>query len=425
MTRTVVALYDNFEHANMAVRELVDNGFSRDDISLMAGDERGEYGRYLGSDEYRNRDMSGGEASTGAGVGAGIGATLGGIGGLLVGLGALVIPGIGPVVAAGPLSAALAGLAGAGAGALAGGITGGLIGALVDVGVPEETAQYYSEGVRRGGTLLTVRTDDDMSGRAVTIMNRHQPVDINSRAAMWRDEGWTGFHSDTDVTRDQESSGSMRSVVDHDQHHDYETSRDYDRENIPTTGEGDSTHSTGGVMGSSYSGATGQDFGSGSSYGTSHETGRDYDQGSGATSQHRDSVARGENTYTGDIFGGGQQQTGDTNFGDRSHSDMGQGLSGTMGSDINRGQYRDFGYYDTAFHNHFNTMYGTSYQYNQYQPAYRYGYDLATDPRYTDRDWMDVEPEARRYWDEREPGAWERFKDAVQHAWSEVRNAVD
>lgn len=415
MTRTVVALYDNFEHANMAVRELVDNGFSRDDISLMAGDQSGEYGQYLDSDEYRNRDMSAGDGtSTGAGVGAGIGATLGGIGGLLIGLGALVIPGIGPVVAAGPLSAALAGLAGAGAGALAGGITGGLIGALVDVGVPEETAQYYSEGVRRGGTLLTVRTEDDMSGRAVTIMNRHNPVDINSRAAMWRDEGWTGFQNDTDVTRDSESTGSMRSVVDH----DYETSRDLDRENIPTTGEGDTPRGTGGVMGSSYSGTTGQDFGTGNSYGTGRESGRDYDQGAGATSQHRDSVARGENTYTGDIHGSipgsNYQGTG-----------TGQGMGSSTGSEFGRGQYRDFGYYDTAFHNHFNTMYGTSYQYDQYQPAYRYGYDLATDPRYADRDWMDVEPEARSYWDEREPGAWERFKDAVQHAWSQVRDAVD
>lgn len=386
MTRTVVALYDNFEHANMAVRELVDNGFSRDDISLMAGDESGEYGRYLQSGEYHSEGTETG-ASTGAGVGAGIGATIGGIGGLLVGLGALVIPGIGPVIAAGPLSAALAGLAGAGAGALAGGITGGLIGALVDVGVPEETAQYYSEGVRRGGTLLTVRTEDDMSGRAVSIMNRHNPVDINSRAAMWRDEGWTGFNTDTDVTRDQDSTGSMRSVVDHDE---YETRRDMGRENIPTTGEGDTPYGTGGVMGSSYSGTTGQDFGSGSTYGTTRETGRDFDQGGGATSQHRDSIARG-----------------------------------SMGTEFGSGQHRDFGYYDTAFHNHFDTMYGTSYQYTQYQPAYRYGYDLATDTRYADRDWADVEPEARRYWDEREPGAWERFKDAVQHAWNEVRNAVD
>ncbi|HEY9087029.1 MAG TPA: general stress protein, partial [Anaerolineaceae bacterium] len=86
MTRTVVALYDNFQDANAAVRELVDNGFTRDDISLMAGDQSGEYGRYLESDEYRNRDMNAdvSGASSGAGVGASIGATLGGIGGLLV-----------------------------------------------------------------------------------------------------------------------------------------------------------------------------------------------------------------------------------------------------------------------------------------------------------------------------------------------------
>lgn len=188
MTRTVVALYDDFQHANAAVRELVDNGFSREEISLMASDQKGEYSQHISGTKMEDRsdtEVATG-ASQGAGVGASIGAALGGIGGLLVGLGALVIPGIGPVVAAGPLAAALAGLAGAGAGALAGGVTGGLIGALVDAGVPEETAQYYSEGVRRGGTLVTVRTDDNMSGRAVNIMNRHNPVDINSRSAQWR-----------------------------------------------------------------------------------------------------------------------------------------------------------------------------------------------------------------------------------------------
>jgi hypothetical protein len=98
---------------------------------------------------------------------------------------------------------------------------------------------------------------------------------------------------------------------------------------------------------------------------------------------------------------------------------------GTAGPDTGaRGGYRDFGYYDAAFHNHFNTLYGTNYSYDQYRPYYRYGYDLASDPRYADRTWQDIEPEAKRYWNEREPGAWDRVKDAVRHAWDEVKNAA-
>jgi hypothetical protein len=211
MTRTVVALFDDFNTANAALRELVDNGFSRDDISLMASDASGEYGRYLETGTHE-ADTSG--AAQGAGVGAGIGAAIGGLGGLLIGLGALTIPGIGPVIAAGPLAAALTGLAGAGAGAVAGGVTGGLIGALVDLGVPEETAEYYAEGVRRGGHLVTVRTDDHMTDRAVDIMNRHNPVDVNERATQWRQEGWQGFDPDAEYYSGERMSEHTHSTSD-------------------------------------------------------------------------------------------------------------------------------------------------------------------------------------------------------------------
>ncbi len=195
MARTVIALYDDFASANAAVRDLTDNSFPRNDISIVANDASGEYGRYLSS---KNAGVPGAgessEAAAGAGVGAGIGAVIGGLGGLLIGLGALTIPGIGPVIAAGPLAVALTGLAGAGAGAVAGGVAGGILGALADMGVPRETAQYYAEGVRRGGTLVATRTSDDMAERARDIMNSHNPIDINERAGQWRQSGWSGFN---------------------------------------------------------------------------------------------------------------------------------------------------------------------------------------------------------------------------------------
>jgi hypothetical protein len=119
------------------------------------------------------------------------GAALGGLGGLLVGLGALTIPGIGPVIAAGPLATAIAGLAGAGAGALAGGAAGGLLGALMDMGLPEEQASYYAEGVRRGGTLVAVRASDERHDQLHATLARFDPVDLEERATTWRQEGWT------------------------------------------------------------------------------------------------------------------------------------------------------------------------------------------------------------------------------------------
>jgi hypothetical protein len=193
MARTVVAIYDNFQTANTAVRDLVDNGIPRDNISIIANNSRGEYEYQRPATKTTDDDTVADETGTGAGVGAGIGAAVGGIGGLLVGLGALTIPGIGPVIAAGPLAVALSTLTGAGVGAVAGGVTGGLLGALIGLGVPEEEAEYYTEGVRRGGILVTAQTDDYNTDMIIDILNRHNPMDINERAEMWREQGWSGF----------------------------------------------------------------------------------------------------------------------------------------------------------------------------------------------------------------------------------------
>ncbi len=99
MARTVIALYDDFNTARSAVEALVDAGFNRSDVSLVANNTTGEYARYFneeGTYVYDDDDVSAGE---GAGFGAVVGA--------LVGLGVALIPGIGPVLAAGPLAAAL------------------------------------------------------------------------------------------------------------------------------------------------------------------------------------------------------------------------------------------------------------------------------------------------------------------------------
>ncbi|MEP7190838.1 MAG: general stress protein, partial [Roseiflexaceae bacterium] len=149
MAKTVVGLFDTAAEAQSVVQELVNSGFQHNDISLVANDAKGEYANYHPS------DTAGSSTAEGAGAGAVGGGVLGGVLGLLVGVGALAIPGIGPVLAAGPLAAALGAagastLVGAGIGAAAGGI----IGALVGAGIPEEDAGFYAEGVRRGGTLV-------------------------------------------------------------------------------------------------------------------------------------------------------------------------------------------------------------------------------------------------------------------------------
>src|SRR5689334_24661792 len=139
MAKTVVGLFDRFEDAQNAAQELIDNGIDRNDISLVANDARGQFKNYrsAGSGEagdFTTPDNTGGsQGAEGATAGAVGGGVLGGTLGLLAGIGALAIPGIGPVLAAGPLVAALGSagagaVAGAGIGAAGGGLIGGLVG---------------------------------------------------------------------------------------------------------------------------------------------------------------------------------------------------------------------------------------------------------------------------------------------------------
>jgi len=108
---------------------------------------------------------------------------------LLAGIGALAIPGVGPIVAAAWLVAALAG---AGAGAGAGAPSGGLIGSLTDAGVSREEADIYSEGVKRGSSLVTVRVDEADVSRVEAVLSRRSPVDWQQRRASYGAD-WKGF----------------------------------------------------------------------------------------------------------------------------------------------------------------------------------------------------------------------------------------
>ena len=187
--QTITKVYDRHQQARQAVSALEAAGIPSSDISLLAN-------KYV-SEKYADVDDVS-EAATGAGIGAAVGGTAG----LLAGLGLLAIPGLGPVVAAGWLASTAVG-------AVAGGATGGLIGALTDSGVSSDHAHVYSEAVRRGGTLLSVRTDESRASKVHSILDRHQPIDPVGLGAEYRKSGWKQFDpkappykpSDTDIER--------------------------------------------------------------------------------------------------------------------------------------------------------------------------------------------------------------------------------
>jgi hypothetical protein len=191
---TISRLYDDHSTARRVVSELEAAGVPSGDISIVASNADNWYTGERGATSTSgrvDRDRDGVDDRTeGAATGAGVGAVIGGAAGLLAGLGLMAIPGIGPVVAAGWLAST-------GAGALAGGTAGGLIGALTQAGVREEDAHVYAEGVRRGGTLVSVRVPDSDRARVETLLDR-SAVDISARSSAWRRSGWSRFDENAD-----------------------------------------------------------------------------------------------------------------------------------------------------------------------------------------------------------------------------------
>ena len=158
-----VGLFYSRDEAEKALRALKDDGFDMNRVNVIAKDAD-KVTESAGVDTAYDE---GNNAAEGAGAGATSGAVLGGIGGLLLGLGTLAIPGVGPIIVAGEAASTIAStLAGAGIGAAAGGIIGGLVG----LGIPEDKAKIYSDRVSSGSYLVMVNgTDDDIS-RAERIL---------------------------------------------------------------------------------------------------------------------------------------------------------------------------------------------------------------------------------------------------------------
>jgi len=176
-TKTVVGVFNSVTDAQQAVTALEGEGIPRDRISVVANKNAAGYETGGGVDKTSDVVAD-----------AGIGAAIGGVGGLLLSVaGAITLPVIGPILAAGPIAAALTG---AGIGAAA----GGLVGALTESGIPEEEAKYYAEGVRRGDVLVTVQADSSRIDRVCDLLDRYNAVDVDERVSGWKGRGWSGYH---------------------------------------------------------------------------------------------------------------------------------------------------------------------------------------------------------------------------------------
>lgn len=169
MVKTIAGFFRTRTEAETAESALLNSGFTRDRVSFVAGDARGHDLPAVGPIKDVEGDT---ELAKDAFLGSAIG--------LAVGMIAVFIPGIGPLIAAGPLGGAIAGLS-VGAGA------GGLVGLLKDHGVSEEEAEFYAEGVRRGGALITVEySNDDEQKRARDLLHEKGAIETEELSAELR-----------------------------------------------------------------------------------------------------------------------------------------------------------------------------------------------------------------------------------------------
>jgi uncharacterized protein (TIGR02271 family) len=386
---TVVGVFDTHEHARDAIAALKERGFSVEDISVLAPDKRT-------TQEVAHE--TGTQAGAGAATGALTGGVLGGIGGLLVGIGALAIPGVGPFIAAGALATTLGGAAiGAGVGAIAG--------ALVGMGVPEEDATYYEGEAKAGKTLVTVRADGRYT-EAQRILREYGAYDVESRHVgratdtvappAAGSERRTKADADTLQLREEEvharktstETGQVRlgkEVVTEERAIDVPVTREevvIERQPVDRRP-------------------------SDSPIGDSGRTTVDV-----PVREERVSVEKKPVVY--EEVGVGKREIQETRNVDatvrREELRVEQeGDALVVGWDEAMPRYR------SQWQQRFG---GGGNRWEDDEPAYRYGWEMRNKPAYRGRSWNEVEPEVQRDWSTRHPQTpWDRAREGIRDAW--------
>ncbi|MBS3873880.1 MAG: hypothetical protein KGZ92_07930 [Firmicutes bacterium] len=179
MQKTIVGVFRSESDAERAVRALRSSGFRDQEISIVAKD-RGTQGKGQGQQNRSGMANTMRAGTDDISDGMTSGATWGGLAGLALGTGALAIPGLGPIIAAGPIAAALTGAA-----------TGGLAGGLLDWGIPAERGRQLQEEVRQGNMLAILQcTGSECTeakvNQASNILRENGARDVESHASSAR-----------------------------------------------------------------------------------------------------------------------------------------------------------------------------------------------------------------------------------------------
>jgi len=164
MSRTVVGVFENYDMADKAANQIKERGLRTDDISIVA--------KSVSEENHGDRDgasMSKRPINDNISDGVVTGGILGGLAGLLIGAGSMVIPGLGIIAAAGPIT-----------GLLSGAVTGGIVGGLVDLGIPESKSKQYESELKSGRILFSMKTDDDKVSSISNILYENGAKSVDS-----------------------------------------------------------------------------------------------------------------------------------------------------------------------------------------------------------------------------------------------------
>lgn len=259
-----------------------------------------------------------------------------------------------------------------------GGVTGTISGffrSLFGSVKEDRHTDIYSEAVRRGSYLLTVHTDsDEQNDRATEIINRYQPVDIDERAGQWQSQGWSGYDASAPALTDAEiqqertryAGASMQSGK-----------REVQRGRVRVFQRAVETP----MQEQAHEPASEADLAALKN--ASFDVRETVSDTLGRTDVEVDKMGNSPDSATG-------------------------ATSATFN--------------DNDCRRHWQNTYGSSgARYEDYAPAYQYGYQMAGGERYRNYHWADAEPEVRQQWESSNAGhPWERVKDAIRYGWEKV-----
>jgi uncharacterized protein (TIGR02271 family) len=322
-----------------------------------------------------------------------------------------------------------------------------MIETLADLGVPYDEAYAYAEGVHRGGALVVVESSDDREERGMEILRRLHPVDIHERTAQWQHEGWTGYDATAMTSTPRASAATAtrsaqeqaRATARVDQGTRTRRVEGQEEVTVPVVEEdiaiGKREVERGHVR--IYSRVTEQPV---------EESVRLREEKVTVERRPADRPAT-----EADFAAAGKDVIEMTEKAEEpvvtkrarvveevvvhkdvtEHTETVRGTERRTDVDVQRESEtataprrvttQEFATYNDDFRKHCATAFAGKGAYVDYEPAYRYGYELGTHERYRGRDWVALEADARRDWEARHPNTWERFKDAIRYGWDKVR----